>query len=119
MTKKDMQGFLQQNQLPPDKAQAKRDGLTNYPDYKGSLTVRGVRLWVSGWIHQQTPEKIAEGKPKNYLSLSLSEADGGECVLMAVPVAKRHAVEQFLKQEATADDASVDAAMVGDDEMPF
>jgi len=37
----------------------------NHPDYKGSLNVNGVDLWVSGWI------KTSEKTGKKFLSLSV------------------------------------------------
>jgi uncharacterized protein (DUF736 family) len=37
----------------------------NHPDYKGSLNVNGVDLWVSGWL------KTSEKTGKKFLSLSV------------------------------------------------
>jgi len=37
----------------------------NHPDYKGSLNVGGVDLWVSGWL------KTSEKTGKKFLSLSV------------------------------------------------
>jgi len=37
----------------------------NHPDYKGSLNVNGVDLWVSGWI------KTSEKTGKKFMSLSV------------------------------------------------
>ena len=37
----------------------------NHPDYKGSLDVNGVDLWVSGWI------KTSEKTGKKFMSLSV------------------------------------------------
>ena len=41
----------------------------NHPDYKGSLNVNGVDLWVSGWI------KTSEKTGKKFLSLSVKPKD--------------------------------------------
>lgn len=45
----------------------------NHPDYKGSLNVNGVDLWVSGWL------KTSEKTGKKFMSLSVKPKD-------AVPV---------------------------------
>jgi len=37
----------------------------NHPDYKGSLNVNGVDLWVSGWL------KTSEKTGKKFMSLSV------------------------------------------------
>lgn len=37
----------------------------NHPDYKGSLNVNGIDLWVSGWI------KTSEKTGKKFMSLSV------------------------------------------------
>ena len=39
--------------------------IDNHPDYKGSLDVNGVELWVSGWI------KTSEKTGKKFMSLSV------------------------------------------------
>jgi uncharacterized protein (DUF736 family) len=41
----------------------------NHPDYKGSLNVNGVDLWVSGWL------KTSEKTGKKFLSLSVKPKD--------------------------------------------
>ena len=41
----------------------------NHPDYKGSLNVNGVDLWVSGWI------KTSEKTGKKFMSLSVKPKD--------------------------------------------
>jgi uncharacterized protein (DUF736 family) len=37
----------------------------NHPDYKGSLNVNGVDMWVSGWL------KTSEKTGKKFMSLSV------------------------------------------------
>lgn len=41
----------------------------NHPDYKGSLNVNGVDLWVSGWL------KTSEKTGKKFMSLSVKPKD--------------------------------------------
>lgn len=41
----------------------------NHPDYKGSLNVGGVDLWVSGWL------KTSKENGKKFLSLSVKPKD--------------------------------------------
>ena len=41
----------------------------NHPDYKGSLNVNGVDLWVSGWL------KTSDKTGKKFLSLSVKPKD--------------------------------------------
>ena len=41
----------------------------NHPDYKGSLNVNGVDLWVAGWL------KTSEKTGKKFLSLSVKPKD--------------------------------------------
>jgi hypothetical protein len=41
----------------------------NFPDYKGSLNVNGVDLWISGWL------KTSEKTGKKFLSLSVKPKD--------------------------------------------
>lgn len=41
----------------------------NHPDYKGSLNVNGVDLWVSGWL------KTSEKTGNRFLSLSVKPKD--------------------------------------------
>ena len=41
----------------------------NHRDYKGSLNVNGVDLWVSGWL------KTSEKTGKKFLSLSVKPKD--------------------------------------------
>lgn len=41
----------------------------NHPDYKGSLNVNGVELWVSGWL------KTSEKTGKKFMSLSVKPKD--------------------------------------------
>lgn len=45
----------------------------NHPDWKGSLNVNGVDLWISGWF------KTSEKTGKKFMSLSVKTKD-------AVPV---------------------------------
>lgn len=42
----------------------------NHPDYKGSLNVNGVDLWVSGWL------KTSEKTGKKFMSLSVKPKEG-------------------------------------------
>ena len=41
----------------------------NHPDYKGSLNVNGLDLWVSGWL------KTSEKTGKKFMSLSVKPKD--------------------------------------------
>jgi uncharacterized protein (DUF736 family) len=41
----------------------------NHPDYKGSLNVNGVDLWISAWL------KTSEKTGKKFLSLSVKPKD--------------------------------------------
>lgn len=41
----------------------------NHPDYKGSLNVNGVDLWVSGWL------KTSEKTGKKFMSVSVKPKD--------------------------------------------
>jgi hypothetical protein len=41
----------------------------NFPDYKGSLNVNGVDLWISGWL------KTSEKTGKKFMSLSVKPKD--------------------------------------------
>ena len=43
----------------------------NHPDYKGSLNVNGVDLWVSGWL------KTSEKTGKKFMSLSVKPKSSG------------------------------------------
>ena len=65
----------------------------NHPDYKGSLNVNGVDLWVSGWI------KTSEKTGKKFMSLSVKPKD-----------------EKFVKQASKPKSSGFDD--MGDD-VPF
>jgi uncharacterized protein (DUF736 family) len=39
----------------------------NHPDYKGSINVNGVDMWVSGWL------KTSEKTGKKFMSLSVKD----------------------------------------------
>ena len=41
----------------------------NHPDYKGSLNVNGVDMWVSGWL------KTSEKTGNKFMSLSVKPKD--------------------------------------------
>ena len=41
----------------------------NHPDYKGSINVNGVDLWISGWL------KTSEKTGKKFMSLSVKPKD--------------------------------------------
>ena len=41
----------------------------NFPDYKGSINVNGVDLWISGWL------KTSEKTGKRFMSLSVKPKD--------------------------------------------
>jgi len=51
----------------------------NHPDYKGSLNVNGVDLWVSGWL------KTSEKTGKKFLSLSVKPKDAAPSKQAAKP----------------------------------
>jgi uncharacterized protein (DUF736 family) len=41
----------------------------NHPDYKGSINVNGVDMWVSGWL------KTSEKTGNKFMSLSVKEKE--------------------------------------------
>ena len=47
----------------------------NQPDYRGSVNVKGVEFWFSGWIKTAGPN--AQNPGVKFLSVSVQEKDGG------------------------------------------
>jgi uncharacterized protein (DUF736 family) len=59
----------------------------NHPDYKGSLNVNGVDLWVSGWL------KTSEKTGKKFMSLSVKPKEDKPVKQASAP--KRAPVVEF------------------------
>ena len=57
----------------------------NHPDYKGSLNVNGVDMWVSGWL------KTSEKTGKKFMSLSVKPKEDKPFKQVSSP--KRQPVE--------------------------
>ena len=51
----------------------------NHPDYKGSINVNGVDLWISGWL------KTSEKTGKKFMSLSVKPKDAAKPVQPSKP----------------------------------
>ena len=68
----------------------------NHPDYKGSINVNGVDMWVSGWL------KTSEKTGKKFMSLSVKDK---------VEKAPQMPVKQATKPSSGFDDM--------DDDVPF
>lgn len=96
----DMSGTMNPN---PDKTDG---GNPKWPDWKGSITINGIKYWLSGWDK--------ESQHGEFISLSFTKADD-KYQGQRRPTQSRPQQQQQQQQSLPVEEQTVDS----DDEVPF